>query len=354
MIKQLTFTILILFIGSVNFAQQRYKSEVNADVVKYTVKDGLPISNIVSVSQTADGYVWISGLEGTVRFNGYEFQEPGKEFGLPDMQFNYYDSTSNTIYFASPEKFLILKDNQFQSFTKEDGYQTSGLPGRFVSFIKKDSKDRIWIGTSTLYIDSKNNGSLTLFENGNFTLFDSTNFPLHNSTGMFETPYGELIFLSNGKNTSTQSEGYIALYKNDKFERIDESGGVKYSGTSFYYEKVLPVMDDKGNTWIPFIGSGNWYELERGTSGVLMYDGKDFHTYPGLEKYLVGNTRVTSVLYLEKENSIYATVADLAGTIYSKSSNILFKLVNNNWEKVDLYKDTGVNRFIDKRRNSGF
>jgi hypothetical protein len=338
LIQTLLFSIFIL---SSSLAQERYKSEANADLVKYTIKDGLPITNIASVSQTADGYVWISGLEGTVRFNGYEFQEPGKEFGLPDMQFNYYDSTSNTIYFASTDKFIILNDNKFQSFTKEDGYQTSGLPGRLVSFIKKDSKDRIWIGTTALFLDSKNNGSLTLFENGKFTLFDSTTFPLHNCTDMFETPYGDLIFLSDGKNTATQTEAYIALYKNDKFERIDESKGVKYYGTKYLYEKVLPVTDDKGNTWIPFIGSGYWSELTSGTSGVLMYDGKDFHTYPGLEKYLVGNNRVTSVLYLEKDNSVYATIADINGTVYSKNSSILFKLVNNKWEKIDLYTDTG-------------
>ena len=338
LIQTLLFSIFIL---SSSLAQERYKSEANADLVKYTIKDGLPITNIASVSQTADGYVWISGLEGTVRFNGYEFQEPGKEFGLPDMQFNYYDSTSNTIYFASTDKFIILNDNKFQSFTKEDGYQTSGLPGRLVSFIKKDSKDRIWIGTTTLYIDSKNNGSLTLFEKGKFTLFDSSAFPLHNSTDMFETPHGDLIFLSNGKNTLTQTEAYIALYKNDKFERIDESKGVRYYGTKYTYEKVSPVTDDKGNTWIPFIGSGNWYDLFQGTSGVLMYDGKDFHTYPGLEKYLIGNNRVTSVLYLEKDNSVYATIADINGAVYSKNSSILFKLVNNEWEKIDLYRDTG-------------
>ncbi|MFA6597475.1 MAG: SpoIIE family protein phosphatase [Ignavibacteriaceae bacterium] len=338
LIQTLLFSICIL---SISLAQQRYKSETNADLVKYTIKDGLPITNIASVSQTADGYVWISGLEGTVRFNGYEFQEPGKEFGLPDMQFNYYDSTTNTIYFASPDKFLILKDNKFQSFTKHDGYQTSGLPGRSVSFIKKDSKGRVWVGTTTLYIDSKNNGSLTLFENGKFTLFDSSAFPLHNCTDMFETPYEDLIFLSDGKNTSTQTEAYIALYKNDKFERIDESKGVKYYGTKYSYEKVSPVTDDKGNMWIPFIGSGIYSKLDSGTSGVLMYDGKDFHTYPGIEKYLVGNNRVTSVLYLEKDNSVYATIADLNGTVYSKNSSLLFKLVNKKWKKIDLYKDTG-------------
>ena len=341
MIKQLIFTILILFIGSVVFAQQRYKSEANADVISYTVKEGLPVSKIASVSQTADGYVWISGLEGTVRFNGYEFQEPAKEYGIPDMQFNYYDSVSKTMYFASPHKFIVLKDNKFQLFTKEDGYQTSGLPGRNVSFIKKDSKNRIWIGTSTIYIDADHNGSLTVFENGKFTLLDSAKFPLHNATDMIETPYGDLIFFSDGKNTNTDDEAYIALYKDGQFQIIDKSKGVNFCGSVYLYNKVTPVADDKGNTWIPFIGSGVNSKLNSGTSGILMYDGKDFNSYPGLQQYLVGNTRVTSVLYLENDKNIYATISDLNGVVYSKESDILFKLVNNKWEKVNLYKDIG-------------
>ena len=332
---------LSIFILNITFAQQRYKSEANADVITYTVKEGLPVSKIASVSQTVDGYVWISGLEGTVRFNGYEFQEPGKEYGLPDMQFNYYDSVSNTMYFASPDKFIILKDNKFQLFTKKDGYQTSGLPGRNVAFIKKDSKNRIWIGTSTIYVDADHNGSLTVFENGKFTLFDSAKFPLHNATDMFETPYGDLIFFSDGKNTNTDDEAYIALYKDGQFQKIDKSKGVNFCGSIFLYNKVTPVVDDKGNTWIPFIGSGTNSKLNSGTSGVLMYDGKDFHTFPGLQKYLVGNTRVISVLYLEKDKNIYATISDLNGVVYSKDSNILFKLENNRWEKVNLYKDIG-------------
>ena len=330
-----------IFFLSTSIAQQRYKSEANADVITYTVKEGLPVSKIASVSQTVDGYVWISGLEGTVRFNGYEFQEPAQKLGLPEMHYNYYDSVSNTMYFASPDKFIILKDNKFQVFTKKDGYQTSGLPGRNVSFIKKDSKNRIWIGTSTIYVDADHNGSLTVFENGKFTLFDSAKFPLHNATDMFETPYGDLIFFSDGKNTNTNNEAYIALYKDGQFQKIDKSKGINFCGSVYLYNKVTPVADDKGNTWIPFIGSGTNSKLNIGTTGVLMYDGTDFHSYPGLQKYLIGNTRVTSVLYLEKDKNIYATISDLNGVVYSKGSNILFKLVNNKWEKVNLYNDIG-------------
>ena len=46
---------LSIVILNITFAQQRYKSEANADVITYTVKEGLPVSKIASVSQTATG-----------------------------------------------------------------------------------------------------------------------------------------------------------------------------------------------------------------------------------------------------------------------------------------------------------
>ena len=69
--------------------------------------------------------------------------------------------------------------------------------------------------------------------------------------------------------------------------------------------------------------------------------GKIFIHYPGIQKYLIGNNRVTSVIYLEKDNNIYATISDLNGQVYSKDTIILFKFVNDHWEKVDIYKDIG-------------
>ena len=57
------------------------------------------------------------------------------------------------------------------------------------------------------------------FENGNFTVFDSTTFPLHNASDLIETPYGDLLISSSGRNTQTGEESYIALYKNDVFKK---------------------------------------------------------------------------------------------------------------------------------------
>ena len=121
----LSVIILFLHIDSIR-AQQNYKSERNADIVEYTIRDGLPTSNISSVAQTSDGYIWIASPQGTVRFNGYEFAYVGQKYGVPDMQAVYYDSLNKNLYFASPEKFIRFTDGNFTVFDKSSGYMLNG------------------------------------------------------------------------------------------------------------------------------------------------------------------------------------------------------------------------------------
>ncbi len=128
--------ILLILICSNLFAQQKYKSERNADIVEYTSRDGLPTTNISNIVETKDGFIWISSVDGTFRFDGYEFAEVGSEVGLPGMQSVLYDSTKDILYFASPHKFIIFEKNEFKSFDKNSGYETKGIDGRVISFIK--------------------------------------------------------------------------------------------------------------------------------------------------------------------------------------------------------------------------
>jgi len=89
-------------------AQTKIKTEANADIVEYTNKDGLPTTNFSNIVQTNDGYLWISSIEGTYRFDGYEFEEVGKEYGVPKMQAVYYDSLNNVSNLKSMEKMMVI------------------------------------------------------------------------------------------------------------------------------------------------------------------------------------------------------------------------------------------------------
>ncbi|NOX19476.1 MAG: hypothetical protein GXO87_14510, partial [Chlorobi bacterium] len=218
--------VVALILSNTIFAQQHTKTEANADLIEYTSKEGLPTTDIAKIFQTKDGYIWLSGIEGTFRFDGYDFDEIGREYGVQQMQNMYYDSTKNVIYFASPKKFIVFDGIEFKVYGEKEGYKINGLSGQVITLLNADSKGRIWIGSATHFVDRKFNGGLTMFLDGKFTQYDSTAFPLHNASNFIETPYGDLIFGSSGKNTQTAEGSYIALFKQGKFRRIDESEGV--------------------------------------------------------------------------------------------------------------------------------
>ncbi len=50
----------------------------------YTVDDGLPSSEVYSVKQDREGYIWFATGNGVSRYNGYEFQNFSISDGLPD------------------------------------------------------------------------------------------------------------------------------------------------------------------------------------------------------------------------------------------------------------------------------
>jgi hypothetical protein len=328
---------IVFSISTIVLPQQKQKTEANADLIEYTNKEGLPSTNWSNIVQTKDGYIWISGIEGTYRFNGYEFEEIGTDIGLPTMQSMYYDSTNNKIYFASPEKFITFNGKDFKVYTEKEGYVLKGSSGQIISLIRPDSKARVWIGSTTPFVDKKNNGGLTYFENDRFTVFDSTNFPLDNATDFIETPYGDLIFNSSGRNTRTFEGAYLALYKNGKFARIDESMGVTLKGSMFFPDALRSSVDKEGNTWIAFNG-GSFIVETANKSGVLMYDGNKFHQFTDFMKQLKSDQRPMQVYYSKNLNKLFLTTFFFDGELFNKNNNIIYEFDNGKWKPSNILK----------------
>ena len=337
--------ILVIFtFSSVLISQQKQKTEANADLIEYTNKEGLPTTNIANIVHTKDGFIWISGIEGTYRFNGYEFEEVGSDIGLPPMQRMYYDSTKNVMYFASPAKFISFNGKEFKVYTENEGYAVKGSSGQIISFIRPDSKGRIWIGSTTPFVDKKNNGGLTYFENDKFTVFDSTNFPLDNATDFIETPYGDLIFNSSGHNTRTFEGAYIALYKGGKFLRVDESMGITLKGAMFFPDALRSSIDQEGNTWMAFNG-GSFVIETANNSGVLMYDGNKFYQFTDFMKQLKSDQRPLQVYYSKNMNKLFLSTFFFDGELFNTNNNIIYEFDNGRWKPSEILK--GLTDFKD-------
>ncbi len=335
--------ISLLFLTSpLIFSQQRQKTEANSDIVNYTNKEGLPTTNISNIVQTKDGYIWLSGIEGTYRFNGYDFEEVGQEYDLPKMQSMYYDSTKNMLYFASPKKFITFNGREFKAYTDKEGYSINGLSGQAISFINADSKGRIWIGSVTPYIDKKFNGGLTKFENGKFFVYDSTNFPLDNSTGFIETPYGDLIFASAGRNTQTKEGSYVAIYKNNIFKKIDESAGIKLQNSRIFPQNISPSIDKDGNTWLAFSGILTSMTANRSTAGVLMYDGNEFHQYTDFVNDLEKDFNPAQVYYSKQLDKIFLTTSSSSAAqneLFTSKNKSIYEFINGMWKPSNIFEN---------------
>jgi len=330
--------ICVMIFSNLN-AQNKYKTLSNSDIVEYRMKDGLPSNNFTSTVQTNDGYLWFSGPEGTFRYDGYEFAYLGVEYGIPEMQSIFYDADNNMLYFASPEKFASFDGTDFKTYDNSDGYKLNENQGQIISFVKGDSKGRIWIGSYTPFTDKEFNGSLIHFMDGNFTLFDSLSFPLDNAKSFIETPFGDLIFTSYGKNTQNGDGAYIALYKRDSFTKIDDSFGFNYYN-AVPEDNYSSYIDSKGNTWISFIGNidTDKNEISKG-SGVLVYNGDSFKDYPGLKKYLVNNISVSEVFCDNTNDKIYVNLFRLESKKFSSSDNQIFELKNSRWQPSSIIKE---------------
>lgn len=85
---------------------------------------GLPPGSVTAVAQTRDGYLWVGTEEGLARFDGVHF-------------------------------------------TSFNGHNTPGLQANQISTLLVDSKQRLWIGTTS--------GGLTLLANGKFVHFGAQN-----------------------------------------------------------------------------------------------------------------------------------------------------------------------------------
>lgn len=337
--------VLILFVfSSAILSQQKHKTEANADLIEYTNKEGLPTTNISSIFQTKDGFIWISGIEGTYRFNGYEFEEVGKDIGLPEMQSMYYDSTKNVMYFASPKKFITFDGKEFKVYTEKEGYKINGLSGQLITFVRADSKGRIWIGSSTPFIDKKNNGGLTKFENRKFTVYDSKNFPLDNATNFIETPYGDIIFNSSGHNTQTLEGSYVALFKNGAFIKIDESLGINLQGARMYPTAFATSIDKDGNTWLACSGV-NLSNRSKVSSGVLMYDGNKFYQFTDFINQLSKDQFPIEVYYSSKMDKLYMTTITLGGEVFNGKNKGVFEFENGKWKVSNIFQQ--INPIID-------
>ncbi len=112
----------------------------------YTTEAGLPQSSVVSIIQTADGYLWMGTFEGIARFDGRRFTIFDKT-NVPELENNsikaLFQSTEGCLWAATPNGLLCMKNGKFVKYTT-----ANGLASNFILSLTEDSDGHLWVGTT--------------------------------------------------------------------------------------------------------------------------------------------------------------------------------------------------------------
>jgi len=292
----------------------------------------LPNNMNDNIAIDKDGLVWLTVDEGLVTFDGKEFKNAGQNITDKEKYFAYYalgsdnnntkwvygkdniysfDNTKwrkydsseigiagayeivnnpNTgeLFFCSDEGLTICKDKKWTNINKS---KFKKLPSDRVTFAKRDSKNRIWIGTFS--------GTAMIDENNQVTNFENTNTVLKGKciTSMDEDENGNLYFTlyefeRKERGKINNDEGIAIRATDGTFKQFTtDNSGMPFNHTNcVLYDKTEKIL---------------WISTDR--AGLIRYDLKD-----GWENYHNDNSDIptsyiSKMAFDEKGNLYLAT-----------------------------------------------
>lgn len=312
-----------------------YKN-VNLNNYKITVwnskNSNLPNNMNDNITIDKNGLIWLTVDEGLVTFDGKEFKnaeqnitDKGKFFAyyalatdnsnvkwvygknniysFDNKKWTKYDSTeigidgayeivnnpkTGEVFFCSDEGLTIYKDGKWTNINKN---KIKELPSNRVAFAKRDSKNRIWIGTY--------NGTAMIDENNQVTNFENTTTVLKGKciTSMDEDENGNLFFTlyefdRKEKGKVNNDEGIAIRYADGTFKQFTtDNSGMPFNHTNcVLYDKTEKVL---------------WISTDR--AGLVRFDLKDSWENYHNENSDIPTSYISTMTFDDKGNLYLAT-----------------------------------------------
>ncbi len=228
-------------------AQAQYRFD------SWTADNGLPQNSVYSIQQTPDGYLWLTTLDGLVRFDGVEFTIFNKSYSknLTTNRFtNLFADADGTLWVGTEDSGLArFRDGRFQTFTTADG-----LLSNEIRQVQRDSDGSLLISTSH---------GLARFRNEHFSVErrdDLRNFKIYVSP--------------SGIRWEMDMDGLRAIGKDGRVVRYDlpfAAQNISSDRTSNYFSFVPMFEDGEGALW--FAATGGLFKLKDGA--IIAFTARD-------------------------------------------------------------------------------
>ncbi|MEZ5308827.1 MAG: diguanylate cyclase [Pyrinomonadaceae bacterium] len=207
----------------------------------WTTDEGLPQNGVRGITQTPDGYLWFTTLDGIVRFDGVQFTTFGKGNtpGITNNRFTtIHSDDEGTIYASTVEDGIltIYKNGEWSTIPSDK------VPGNFIGIIKRDEKGQTVFITDD---DDRQSRSVYKLENGKFVKL---------STRMKDAD-DPVVYRSKS--------GTVWTVSRDNIRQLKEGITTDYKYSVTFFGDLLEFFEDNdGALWIG------------GAPGVRLYQGK--------------------------------------------------------------------------------
>jgi ligand-binding sensor domain-containing protein/two-component sensor histidine kinase len=251
--RTLTFAMLLLCASCFRLpAAEQSGSPFVVD--SWSNEEGLPDSEVISVIQTRDGYLWLGTLHGLARFDGSRFAifNVNNTPGLPNSRIVYLFEDSRTNLWVGSETagLCVIKNGVVKSFATE----TAGSSRKVIN-AEEDSAGSIWFQTAE---------GLLHFQAGKVNFFPGVWRPFLGTLQKWQSvkknsgplPWGNTVVTATCEDekgdliVGTLGAGIFWLDAGGKFQNISKEQGLS---SAFVLSLCL---DRDGNLWAGTDGGG--------------------------------------------------------------------------------------------------
>ena len=291
----------------------------------YDATNGLPTSDANYILCTEDGYVWIGGYSGIIKYDGSSFERLDASDGLTSGRAIYEDSHGRIWIGTNDNGVVVIDKDEKKHLTYENGLNSSSIR----TFAEG--------GDGNLYIGST--GGIC-YVDGNFRVHQVDDERVNNELIVRLTSDPEGMIYGNTKEGAvfTLRSGKIADYYTSEelgmemvstiFADNDRPGYVYYGTESntVYYGKFGDITSFLKKTDVSPINSVYWISSACGRIWV---------TSENVTGYIDEKFQFHQLHDIPMNNSIDMMTSDYQGNLWFASSRQgVMKLVTNNFQNV--------------------
>src|SRR5690554_236338 len=240
----------LYFVPNLVFAQR-------FSFIQYNTNKGLPQSQVSTITQDDDGYLWIGTYGGLARFDGNNFNIFGRNSGLLNNRITKLYFIDDLLYIGHPQGISVKdKNDHFSSFP----YSSPQLLEDITSFGHIDSTIYVATNGGGLFLLDKNAGLLTSIQESPLRIRDMIQ---HRGILYLATRSG--LYQFDGKkcqllNSSSEISFSGLTVKNDHLIATSFNGTL-YK-INFETKNIVPILthdhflfrnvfiDHKGHKWV--------------------------------------------------------------------------------------------------------